>query len=386
MSQVTSRLPRTLTGPIGRALVELAAPDGPNDVGPVEKALDRGNLDALSAHVFRHRLDAPFVDVMGQLGAEVPEGHLERITENRVARMRVSAALVKLAATLDDHHIDWVVVKGPIVSSRMRHPEHRAYNDLDVVVVGAQFGRALDVLVAAGADELNRNWAAYVRHEVGEVPMHFGGIPVDLHWSLVGLGAMRRTMRLPTDAMVRRRVMVEVSGPVEEVPGLSPVDELLHLCVHAALSGAVRLDQLRDIAVVASSRPGFDWDSFVHRARSALVAPLVAHALDRTANVLGAPIPREAVDQMGGTSLRIGRWIDSTGTPDRAVLRGIHVKSARNASSARWRARRVLARGELTRRISPDQSWDFANPHSVLYQGTDTGGAAGRDTFIDLAG
>ena len=377
--------PRPLTGPVGRALVALAAPDGPGDPGPVEIALERGQLDALSAHVFQHRLDAPFVDVMRRLGAPVPEGHLARIAENRVSRMRIFAALVDVAAILDEKEVDWVVVKGPVVSSRMCHPEHRAFNDLDVVVVGAHLGRSLDALIAAGADELNRNWAAYVRHEIGEVPLQFDGVPIDLHWSLVGLGAIRRSMLLPTDAMVRRRVMVELNGAIE-VPGLSAVDDLLHLCVHSALSGARRLDQLRDIAVTACHRPDLDWDSLAQRARSALVAPLVAHALDRAANVLGAPIPRQTVEQMGGTSLRLGRWIDSTGTPDRAVLRGIHVKSARNALGARWRARRAIARNEITRRISPDQTWDFASPHSVLYQGTEAGGAEARQTFIDLAG
>ena len=383
VSRVTST-PRPLTGLVGRALVELARPAGPGDPGPIAIALERGKLESLSALVFYHRLDAPFVDVVRRLGTQVPDGHLVRIAENRVTRMRVLTALVELARILDDHQIDWVVVKGPVVSRRMRHPEHRAFNDLDLVVVGADLEPALNALSAAGADELNHNWDAYIRHEVGEVPLSFGGVPLDLHWSLVGLGAVRRTMQLPTDVMVRRRVKVELNGHVE-VPALDPVDELLHLCVHSALAGAARLDQLRDIAVVAGTERDLDWDLFVRRARSALVAPLVAHALDRAANVLGASIPRPMVEQMGGASLRIGRWIDSTGAPDRARLRGVHVKSARNDRRARWRARQVLVRAEFTRRMSPEHSWDFADPRSVLYQGTDAGGADARRTFIELA-
>ena len=377
-------LPRPLTGPIGRALLELAAPDGPDDGSSVKTALERGHLDELSALVFQHRLDAPFVDVLRRIGAQVPDGHLARIADNRVSRMRTYATLVDVAAILDDIEVDWVVVKGPVVANRMRHPEHRASHDLDVVVVGTHFGRSIDGLIASGAIELNRNWAAYVRHEVGEVPLRFGGVPIDLHWSLVGLGAVRRSMLLPTDAMVRRRDRVELNGRVN-VSVLSAVDEILHLCLHSALSGANGLDHLRDIAVTAGAHPDLDWDVLAHRARSALVAPLVAHALDRATNVLAAPIPRRTVEQMGGTSLRIGRWIDSTGTPDRPVLRGVHVKSARNSTAARWKARRTLAHGELTRRISPNQTWDFANQHSVLYQDTDAGGAEARQTFIDLA-
>jgi hypothetical protein len=266
----------------------------------------------------------------------------------------------------------------------MPHPQHRAYNDLDVFVIGAHLERAMTALISAGAIELNRNWEAYVRHEVGEVPMTFGGVPIDLHWSLVALGAVRRTVQLPTDVMVRRRTRAEVCGQVE-VPVLSPVDALLHLCVHAALSGAVRLDQLRDIAVVVGSTPDLDWDLFASRARLAHVAPLVAHALDRAANVLGASIPFRSVEQMGGAALRIGRWIDSIGAPDRATLRGIHVKGARNGWSARSKAWRVLIRHTVAMRISPSQTWDFADPRSPLYYGADVGGADARRAFIDLA-
>jgi hypothetical protein len=378
-------MPRPLTGAVGRALVGLAAPDGPDEPGPVELVIDRGELASLSEHVFQNRLDAPFAEVLRRLGAPVPNGHLARISENRVSRMRAAAALVELTEILGGGQIEWVVVKGPVVARSMHHPEHRAYNDLDVVVTGPHFERALDALVAAGADELNRNWDAYVRYEVGEVPMRLRGAPLDLHWSLVGLGSVRRTMRMPTDQMVRRRMRVQVNGTTD-VPVLEPVDRLLHLCVHTSLSGARRLDQLRDIAVEVRGEPSFDWDQFERRARSALVAPLVAHALDRAANVLGASIPHTTVERMGGVSLRIGRWIDATGAPGRNTVRGIHVKSARNEWSARASAWWRLIHHEVTRRGNPSHTWDFADPDSVLYQDLDAGGPDARRAFIDLAG
>jgi hypothetical protein len=378
-------MPRPLTGLVGRALVELAAPAGPLDPDPVESAIAHGDAGSLSAHVFQHRLDAPFVEVLHRLGAPVPHGHLARVFENRVSRLRAAAAMVRLTSVLEDGQIDWVVVKGPDVARYMRHPEHRAYNDLDLVVAGQHFERALSALIAAGAEELNRNWDAYVRYEVGEVPMSFDGVPLDLHWSLIGLGAVRRTMQMPTDEMVRRRMTAEVNGAAD-VPVLEPVDRLLHLCVHTALSGAQRLDQLRDIAVVVVGEPDFDWDLFERRARSALVAPLVAHALDRAANVLGASISQTTVERMGGLSLRIGRWVDATGAPDRVRLRGVHLKSARNQWRARTNAWRRLLGHEITRRVTPSHTWDFADPDSVLYQEVDAGGADARRAFIELVG
>lgn len=378
----TRSVPTALTGPVGRALIELALPDGPKNLSPIRRAVEQGLLSELSAEVVTHRLDAPFVEAASSVGTTVPAGHVERNTQDRVARLRVVAALGQLGKGLDEANIPWVVIKGPAVSSRMPHPHHRSFNDLDLLVDGPSFGAAITTLVEMGAAELNQNWQAYLDYEVGEVPMRFGGIPVDLHWTLVGLGIWRRTMRLDVGAMLRRRRPMrigEVTGS-----GLDPTDALLHLCLHAGMSGAVRLDQLRDVAIGATADVA--WEDLVRRATEAEIAPLIGFTLDRARNILRAAVPAEIPVALAGRMLKLGHLIDGRGDPRRPALRGGHIVSARNGATSRARSLRVLAAERLAERRGHRGGWDFADPTSALFQDRVTGDAKTRDAFLSLAG
>lgn len=377
-------MPRSLTGPLGAALVSLAAPDGVIDPDAVDRVLRNGEGDLLARLAEHHRLEAPLVTALRSLDRRIPSELSDRVAAQRATRMRAAAALEPLRHLMSTAGVEWVLVKGPIVATQMRHPEHRSFNDLDLVVTSSDFGRALDALIEAGARELNRNWDAYLRYGIGEVPLEFQGVALDLHWSIVGLGTIRKTMRVPTDEMVRRRVDMSLADTL--LPTFEPTDRLIHLCLHAALSGATRLDQLRDITVEIGDGSAVDWQALDRRVHAAAVAPLVGHAFDRAAIVLGACVPDASVRNLGGVSSRIRRLIDATGSTRRPALRGVPVKVARNSWRARWLARAAVLPWEAARRLGHQRSWDFADQRSEIYTDTDAGGPAARRAFIDSVG
>lgn len=353
---------------------ELAAPSGPRDLDCVGAAY-AADPDALIAAVRRHRLEAPLADVLDRLDLPVPAVMADDVADDRVTRLRVAATLRRVAEVLDGDAIPWVTFKGPVLSALMTRPELRTYNDLDLLVGAADLERALDVLGGCGVQEINRNWAPYIRHRVGEVPLDAGDLSVDLHWHVVGLGRQRRAIRFDPVEMLGRRRSVRVGD--ENVPTFDAADQLLHLAVHAATAGATRLDQLRDIAVAVSADAP-DWTEFERRARVAGVATLVAHALDRSARLLDAPVDEAVLRRMAGRSLDRRRRADGERVVD-LKGRGVWWRRDRSLDSLRDGGAQVW---ETIRRGAG--GWDFADERSHVFFEHDSGGPEGRRRYLDL--
>jgi hypothetical protein len=106
------------------------------------------------------------------------------------------------------------------------------------------------------------------------------------------------------------------------VPTLDPVDTLLHVALHAALSGGDRLIWLKDIerALVVEQPP---WDDVIERARAWKAGRSVAITLDRARRSLGAPVPEEVLDALFASRLwrRLSDRIDRRSPTERSVGR-----------------------------------------------------------------
>ncbi len=290
--------------------------------------------------------------------------------------MLAMRALATIGEALDEASVPWVVFKGPAISRLMNRRELRTFNDLDLLVDPSSFGTAIEALIGAGVDEINRNWSPYVRHRVGEVPMEMHGITVDVHWHVTGLGRDRTMFRLDPTAMVRRRVARPIGD--DDLPVFDPVDQLLHLSLHAALGGGKRLDQFRDVAVVAGGE-SIDWDELVRRARAMWIDGLVGHLLDRATRNGPADIDDGVVDALAGTgSLARRRRLDGQRIDG---LRGLPVLLRRHR---RRDVARVIGRRAVDRVTGPARGgWDFTDPRSRLYFDREVGGAEARRAFID---
>jgi hypothetical protein len=162
--------------------------------------------------------------------------HMRALTETRA-----------VARALDGIGVRWVVVKGVVLAEVVyRRRSVRPYSDLDVLVHPADLSRAIEALEAAGFEVLDRNWRLVADSRRGEISLSTPtGTMLDLHWHLINEAAIRRGFSLDVAAMVERSTTVDIGGL--EVPTLRPDDTVVHLALHAALSGGHRLQWLLDM-------------------------------------------------------------------------------------------------------------------------------------------
>jgi hypothetical protein len=190
------------------------------------------------------------------------------------------------------------VIKGPAaVELLYGAPGRRAYQDLDVLVEPAAFRDVLAALERAGATMLDRNWMMLRKELRGEI--HLGlprGTSLDLHWNLINMN--RGQMWIDSSEVLQRSERRDLGGVI--VPVLDPADTLVHLAVHAAVSGGDRLLWLKDIERAATILDP-PWELVVERARHWQVAAPAGLILGRAREVLGAPIPEWVPVQLLGS-------------------------------------------------------------------------------------
>ncbi len=216
-------------------------------------------------------------------------------------QMGVAADLQRCGRALDAARVPWLCVKGPVLQGvYARSGEDRTYADLDLLVEPGRFADALRALSSAGGALVDRNFALMRRRLPGEVCVRApGGTVVDLHWSLVNKRERRSALHVPTEALVRAAAGAAgrppTALPAEPAPPALPAEEaVVHLCLHAAGSGAARLGWLLDVALTlrhGGVRPGR-----LHEVAAAwgaervvaLVLERVGHHLDPAARRWGA--------------------------------------------------------------------------------------------------
>jgi hypothetical protein len=167
-----------------------------------------------------------------------------------------------------------------------------------------------------------------------------------------------------------------------EARTLSPVDSLLHLCVHAALDGGTRLRALKDIEYAYALCA--DDPFIVRRARSWRVARLAALMLQRASATLGFELAPRTVETLDPSAMHraINAWVDRVRPVALADaernLAGVWAKFTRDslAASVQAAARRIPS----SRRIKSERS---ERAPAVL---APKGGAEDRSEFFDRIG
>ena len=195
-----------------------------------------------------------------------------------------------VADALDGARISWVAMKGPVLSELIyRRSDLRSYNDLDVLVAPTALQAALAALERSGGRLLDANWRLIAETVPAElhVAMPDGGV-LDLHWHVVCERQVRRRVHVPTAGLLARSRRESIGG--RQIPVLDPVDTLVHLAVHASLSGADRLGWLQDVEQCILRWPP-DWPAVVQRARAGGASVATAVVLGRARAALGAPVP-----------------------------------------------------------------------------------------------
>lgn len=321
----------------------------------------------------------------------------ERHAQLLGAHLRTRAALLRARTVLAAGGIEPVVLKGPVLAEVIYpRPDLRAYGDLDLLVEPDQVGPALELLEADGARLVERNWPLVLDRMLGQLTLvDADGTVVDLHWHLLHERALWSAFTLPPG----------VAGPTRSVPvggvevrALAAEPALVHLALHAAVSGAHRLMWLSDVdQSVRRDQP--DWAGVLDLATRWSVGLPVALVLRRVRHVLGTPVPDEVLTGLTRETSRTGgalwaaagwavdraaavqRW-RGQGSPARLFARSTRAGAAASARELTRRAREAALSDLRVRRgiARTDTLFDPAEPTSVAFP---AGGAAGRRAYLD---
>jgi len=234
------------------------------------------------AHLSLRRVDA----LDGATRQELERAYFAALQSHARAKYDLAGA----AAALDDAGIAWLAFKGPVLAeTTYERPDLRSYSDLDLLVAPRQLQDAIGALGAHGAELLDRNWALARRRMAGEVHLRMpGGTVTDLHWNVCNDPAVRTTFNAPTDELLERVRFVDIDG--RRIPTLGIEDALVHLAVHACVSGGTRLLWSKDLEQALRAEPVV-WSALVARARAWRAGPPTAAMLHIASRTLGFDVP-----------------------------------------------------------------------------------------------
>lgn len=353
-------------------------PDEPSLPSRISTLAERGRLPALLGLAERHRVLGSVARPLRrapQIPTEDRDGLEARLARQAARHLRVLQDLRVVASALAD--IPWFVAKGPVLAELVYPtPELRSYGDLDLFVQAERFAHAVRALEAAGATIEDRNWALLRRDRRGQLHVRLAlGTLADLHWHLVNRGAVRDMFRIPMRDLFERVRPEQVAGLT--VPVLDPTDALLHLALHASLSGCNRLVWLQDVSLMLRAG-GVHLEELVRRARAWRIDAPAAIALDHASRVLGAPVPSAIVDELHGSVARryACHRLARLWPPERSTGQDPAALWAQLARGT-WPATAEATRRRIGRAI---RGW-FAPPedHAALRP---VGRAEGREAFL----
>lgn len=327
-------------------------------LAPGEGGVPDGDLPSdLATAALLHGVAGPVRDHLVAAGRAVPAA----LEHERLAapgrHLRAVDDLAAVARALDGA-LPWLVVKGPVVAaSWFGRPQLRSYDDVDLLVPGTRLGDALERLESAGAVVVDDDWEHYLRHGLpGELRLRMpsGGL-LDVHWR--PFYTERLTSRHPVTApeLLVRAVRADVGGL--SVPRLSPADALVHLCLHAALSGAARLSWLVDAERAVATAPPSPAELRAAARRWRAGAAVVVQ-LGAAAQVLRAPHCARLARALPGPTRSAVAVLHAVAPPARGpapVWRATLLRAVGDgvADTARWGTGAALRRWRWTQPPSP---------------------------------
>jgi hypothetical protein len=301
------------------------------------------------------------------------------------ARARDRAELACFAEIASHINCRWVVLKGQALADDLYpKPWIRHGVDIDVLVEPARFTDLVDVLLDHGWRLHDVNWPLLDATRPGQLRLGSprGGL-FDVHWNLMDNPELRTSFPFKTEELLDRgRILV--SG----LPALGEADQLVHVGLHAAMSGATRLLWLVDVGLAA--RRVIDSPELATAACSARAGLALALVLQRAHRWLGTPAPAPALRSLGATMpwRAVCRSVDRLSPlaeqPDRPALGHALARSTRGGLGStalefgRHLAGFVRSGAPHTRTSSPLR--DPTDPRSPLFPLADP---AARARYFD---
>ncbi len=308
-------------------------------------------------------------------------------------KLHLHAELSRIVSAFASEGIATIALKGaflgPVVYNNVAL---REMNDLDLMVPRPQLADAVRAVLRLGYTELDafpRNWDDLQSHHATLTKARTG--VVEIHWTIAPMDV---PITLTVEELWTRALPSRAAHA--EAQGLSPVDLLLHLCVHASYQHQYEfgLRPSCDLQRVLSFYgEQFDWDEFLRSGERWKCAHGAALSLSVAQELVGIDIPKSVARRLVNVQSMLPCALDlawvapietrtfhpsltslSDGTPWEVRLRSIRERilvtrdELRRTHGTRvdawwWRAlylRRlfVLSRQHLTKSIGMVTGWD----------------------------
>jgi ABC-type Na+ transport system ATPase subunit NatA len=175
----------------------------------------------------------------------------------------LEALTARVAGALQAASIPFLLLRGPVLARWLYDdPTERRYVDVDLLVPAGRRGDAAAALEAFGLRPLLANAAPSEREPHAETFVDTARGPVDLHWTLKGIGAEVESV---WPVLSRDREEMRVGGARIPVPG--PAARVLTIALHAAQHGPQGGAHLEDARRAVERLPRSIWEDAAALAR-----------------------------------------------------------------------------------------------------------------------
>jgi hypothetical protein len=268
--------------------VQIAAHGLPAAPALVNAPLERGSWHALLQESSHQRVTGHLVRALAD--GSVPatdEQWREACDEHRTALaldLVLDRLLVSTSLVLREAGIAHRALKGAALAYTVYpEPELRSYGDIDVLVEGARYDDAIEVLHAdGGRARFPEPRPGFTRRfGKGVCVVTHDQLEIDVHRTFV---AGPFGLALDIEDLFAPPTHVHIGGT--EIPALAPVPRFLHACFHAVLGDRLpRLVPLRDVAQIMLTTD-LDVDAVLECATRWRARAVVQHAVLTTWRVL----------------------------------------------------------------------------------------------------
>jgi hypothetical protein len=211
----------------------------------------------------------------------------------------LTGELVKIVELFESHGIPVLSFKGPSLAlTAYGNLSLRQAGDLDILVRERDVPEARRLLVGESYepqfDLSDSQEAAYIKltceHAFTREDIM---LMVDLHWQVI---PSRYSFAPDIERYWRRSVRININEA--SVPGLSPEDLFLMLCVHGAKHSWNRLSMICDISELMRHDKDIDWSLVWERARQSNSERMLYLGLYLAHDLLGAGLPEALAENI----------------------------------------------------------------------------------------
>jgi Uncharacterised nucleotidyltransferase len=193
------------------------------------------------------------------------------------AGLALDALATQVTAALADAGIRVILLKGPALADWLYGDEARPYSDVDLLIAAADRATSELVLEDMGFEVVALDILPHDRPHHARTWVRRGGAAVDLHHTLIGIGA---SSEFAWSALTQETERMQLAGAEVEV--LSRPARAFMVTLHAAQHGALAAGPVEDLKRAIEHLPFEQWESATRLAERLDALPAFVTGLSLT--------------------------------------------------------------------------------------------------------